>query len=562
MFVPGIGIDNFKKMIESNVTYIDKTKFIQDIVAPDHPEVFLFTRPRRFGKTLYLSMLAEFFDICKNSKNLFANLYIAHNHELCDKWLNQYPVINITLKEINTSNYKDSIDNFSECIRQIIIEHLYLLNSPKIINASKKILNKYLDCEGSEFELRKSLIMLSEALYLHWEKSIILLIDEYDVPLNYAWQYNYYSEMLSFIRNLFGYALKGNKYLKFAILTGCLRISKESIFTGVNNFKCFPISNFNYAETFGFTAKEVDYLLEISGFSHKRHEIKAWYDGYTFGNNSEMYCPWDVLNYLYDLKSQPNLQPQAYWLNSSSNDLIKNVDYNITFDIKDKIQILLSKGSIRCQISEGMTYEAILNSENDFWNLLYATGYLTKSRHFLNHNDIQSDETDVWLQIPNAEIERIFISLVDRWFKTKIENLERKELLQAFWSGDDQKLTAIISNILLNTISYYDYNQYFYHAFLLGLFYGLKYSVISNVESGEGRVDIIIKDSEINPQVGACIEVKTTQDESINLDKLSQYALKQIQDNQYDAPLQKLKLKVINWGIAFYKKSCIARSSY
>ena len=312
MYFSTIGVDSFRKIMTNALTYVDKTKFIESIVKKGHPEVSLFTRPRRFGKTLTLSMLAEFFDINRNSANLFKELEIAKNQKLCADWMNQYPVIILSLKQMNNLSYPTAINNFSETIYQICRDHSYLLDSCNINSADQKLIHKYYDREAQKLELRVALKRLCAALNAHWGKEVIVLLDEYDVPLSAAWQHNYYKEMLCFLRDVFGYAFKGNSYLKFAIITGCLRIAKESIFTGVNNFKCFTISQAKYADTFGFTDQEVDHLLTLAECTHKKQAIKAWYDGYLFGENTAIYCPWDVVNYLHVLNADKNCAPQNY----------------------------------------------------------------------------------------------------------------------------------------------------------------------------------------------------------------------------------------------------------
>ena len=559
MFNVGIGIDNFRELIELKRVYVDKTKSIKSIVAYDYPKVSLFTRPRRFGKTLTLSMLEEFFDITKNSSELFANLYISKYQEICSQWMNQYPVINISLKQMSNISYKQALDNFARSISRVCFAHSYLLTSPNVDEDDRDILKMLKKNQSSQEDLCQSLYILCRALNYHFGKSVILLIDEYDVPLNYAWNHNYYQEMLDFMRNVFGYALKGNEYLKFAILTGCLRISKESIFTGVNNFKCFTINDVKYSETFGFTSNEVENLLDLAGFSDKRAEMKSWYDGYIFGDDTEIYCPWDVINYLYDLSDNPKLKPQAYWLNSSGNDLIKNFPSHLNFDYKNKLQTLLDHGSIRCIVSEGMTYEHLYTSETDFWNILYATGYLTKSIGSAVTHYQHSDHDEIWLRIPNAAIEKIFVSSVANLFQQEMKTYDRSELLKAFWSGDSIKFTEIISTLLMNSISFYDYHENFYHAFLIGLFSCLPYSVNSNIESGLGRVDILIMDSVRTPKLGACIELKKAENGAEALEEKSLQALEQIRKNNYDDPLRSRNLSIINWGIAFYKKKCLAK---
>ena len=503
-------------------------------------------------------MLEEFFNINKNSIDLFKDLEISKNKQICAEWMNKYPVINISLKQVNKLSYTKSLDNFSIIISNICLNNQFLIQSSKVDEDDRHLLQIFKQRKASEADLGQSLYVLCRALNFHFEKPVILLLDEYDVPLNYAWQYNYYQEMLDFIRDLFGFALKGNEYLKFAIITGCLRISKESIFTGVNNFTCFSISQSDYAETFGFTDAEVDRLLELAQLTHKKKEIKAWYDGYCFGENSSIYCPWDVVNYLRSLKNNPKIQPQNYWLNSSSNDIIKDFIKYCNFDVNDKLETLLNHGAIPCKIDDNLTYGNIYNSETNLWNLFYNTGYLTKLKNSeLQDYNFQGFRKEL-LKIPNSEIESIFIDVVEDWFKQRIKSINNVELVKAFWNGDSQKFTSIISDILLKTISYYDYHENYYHAFLVGIFSALGYTVKSNLESGVGRSDILITDANINYKIGACIEVKRVEDSSESLQNKALDALAQIQKNKYYVSLSEKNLQIVKWGIAFYKKSCIA----
>ncbi|MBQ9536707.1 MAG: AAA family ATPase [Desulfovibrionaceae bacterium] len=559
MYYSTVGIDSFREIRINALSYVDKTKFIKLIVERGHPKVSLFTRPRRFGKTLILSMLAEFFDINKKSTELFADLEIAKDQEFCATWMNQYPIINISLKQMNMMDYDQCLYNFSSSISQVCFDNDYLLTSKKVKSIDQNKLQKLYEQTATFGDLGQALYILCRALNSHWGKQVILLLDEYDVPLNSAWQHDYYSKMLNFIRNVFGYAFKGNEYLKFAIIIGCLRISKESIFTGVNNFKCFPINQSQYADMFGFTDQEVDHLLELAHCMHKKQEFKAWYDGYRFGNTSDIYCPWDVVNYLYDLKDNKHCKPQNYWLNSSSNDVIKKIIKFCTFDVKNTLETLLNRGTILCKIVNTTTYENIYNSEINLLNLLYHTGYLTKAKETNCANERYLEVDTELLRIPNAEIADIFVDVVDEWFKYQLETKEHVDLLNSFWSADSQTFTQILSDLLMQTISYYDYHENYYHAFIVGLFSSLKYVVKSNIETGLGRSDIVIYDSQQHPKMGACIEVKRA-NAYTSLHNDAHKALIQINQNKYDEEFKNKNLQIIHWGISFYKKSCCAIS--
>lgn len=556
MFINSIGIDNFRELREENRTYLDKTNCISTLVSPGYPKVSLITRPRRFGKSLTINMLSEFFDINKNSSDIFDGLEISKNKDICKEWMNQYPVINISLKEMSTDTFEKSIETFSEIVEEILIHNQYLFDSKKVYQEDKNILKKIDNREASEVDLRGSLKRICRSFQAYWGKQAIVFIDEYDASLNYAYQNGYYRKMVDFIRGLFSGTLKGNPHLKFAVITGCLRIAKESIFTGVNNFRCYSISDIKYADTFGFTEQDVDYLLSQIGLTNKKEEIRDWYDGYRFGKNSDIYCPWDVLNYLENLSDDKDAKPESFWVNSSGNDIIKKFLDQKQFSVKGKIESLLNNGYVKTNLTENLTFDTIYQSEINFWNVLYATGYLTKAKLEDIVAPVQLEYNEVLLRIPNKEIFSIFTTEVLKWFNECMSKKDQTPLFNAFWNGDNEALTNLLSDILLTTISYHDYYENFYHAFLIGLFSSQGYEVSSNIESGIGRSDILIRD--LDNHQAACIEVKRT-DERIELEEKAKEALRQIVKNKYDTQIRSFK-NIKLWGIAFYKKTCIARS--
>lgn len=548
----GLGIVDFREIREEGFVYIDKTDCISMLVGDSYQKVSLITRPRRFGKTLTMSMFSEFFDIRKNSFDIFDGLKITKDIDLCEKWMNKYPVIALSLKKIMTNDFRSSISMFSDIIHTLCVEHSYLICSDKVDLGDKKILQKFSIQEASDTDLYNSIEIFSRSLESYWNKKVIILIDEYDVPLNYAWHHGYYTEMVDFIRCVFGAAFKDNRYLKFAVLTGCLRIAKESIFTGVNNFRCYPISQKQYSDSFGFTGVEVDSLLENTPFRNKRKEIADWYDGYHFGENTDIYCPWDVLNFLMDLNYDPDATPKPYWINTSSNDIIKDFIEFSNFSIKEKIETLLEGGFVKTSIIEDITYDNIYTSEEHFWSVLYATGYLTKVKTGFDINSIEKT-----LRIPNREILSVFNNEAKNWLAKVVRKNTVRTFFLNFWNGNAEEVASYLSRLLLHTISFYDYHENFYHAFLLGLFARDEYIVRSNQESGEGRPDIIVRDVLHNRC--AVIEVKWEKTASASLAVRANAALEQIRQKHYLASLDDTTNDAVHcWGLAFTKKKCQA----
>ena len=546
-----IGGESFRRIREDNCYYIDKTMFLEELLLQTPPMVSLITRPRRFGKTLNMTMLHEFFDIRHDSRKLFEGLAISKNEALCDAWMNKYPSVFLSMKNVEGMSFDDAYIYFRDLASRLCSDHGYLIDSPRVAELEKRLLKSILDQEADVGAVSNILLTFSRALHAHWGKPAILLIDEYDVPLARAEQNGYYSEMVSFIRNMLGAALKTNPSLQLAVLTGCLRIAKESIFTGLNNFKCYGISDPKFSDKFGFTSQEVDALLADAHFSDKKDVMREWYDGYRFGLGQEIYCPWDILQYVDDLQTDPNAKPQAYWSNTSSNSIIKKFIGRTDFNTNKKFETLLSGESIEVELVESLTYDTVHSSEENLWSMLYLTGYLTKAQE-----EGFGDKTR--LVIPNKEIRKIFIKSVRTWFTDTMKVTPREELLDAFWAGDGERFTRQLAQILLNSISFHDdHHEDFYHAVLVGLFIGCGYDVESNHEVGYGRPDIVIIDRR-NARA-AVIETKhssTLKDLGANVSE----ALRQIVEKKYDAEVREELDNVLLWGMAFFKKRCLARA--
>ena len=552
-----IGGDSFRKIRDLGCYYVDKTGFLIELLSQTPPEVSLITRPRRFGKTLNMTMLQEFFDIRQDCKDLFAGLEVMGHEAICDTWMNKYPTAFLSLKPVEGQNFDHALEQAAAVMSRLCIEHEYLVNSPSVSVADKQELSALIFKQGSPSVLENSLITLSRALHAHWGKPAILLIDEYDVPLARAEQVGYYDEMVGFIRNMLGAALKTNPSLQFGILTGCLRIAKESIFTGLNNFKSYGISDVRFSDKFGFTPQEVDALLADTNFSDKKTVMREWYDGYRFGLGQEIYCPWDILQYVDDLQDNPKASPKAYWSNTSGNSIVRKFIGRTDLNIGNKFETLINGGCVEAKIVENLTYDSLHSSEDNLWSLLYLTGYLTKaSEEQLFNCGMVSDEEKTFLVIPNKEVRKIFTETIAAWFDDSIQKMDRQPLFEAFWNGNDENLSRIVSRILLNSISYHDYKEDFYHAVMAGIFVGSGYVVSSNSESGLGRADIIVRDTRNSR--AAVIEVKHA-NSMAELSDLADAALQQINDKEYGAPLLGNYETVIHWGMAFFQKKCLAK---
>ena len=552
-----VGISDFAKIRDRNYYYVDKTKLISDLLEEETAEVTLITRPRRFGKTMAMSMLSHFFDIRKDSKAMFQGLKIAENTELCDEWMNQWPVLFLSFKDVNGLTFAPAKEMLLNRIAEIYNDHSYLLEGPQVRENDRKVFEQLADeVNGTPTDamLKTSIALLMKLMWGYYGKPVILLLDEYDVPIAKASANGYYAEMLEIIRGMLSTALKDNDAMRFAVITGCLRIAKESIFTGTNNFVSDTISSAHLNEYFGFTQEEVDQILIDADQTDHAEDVKAWYDGYHFGE-LDVYCPWDVMNYLRDLQKNPKTKPASYWKNTSDNAIIRSfIDYT-NAKISQKLETLLEGGYIVQQIEENLTYDYLHSSEENLWSILYFTGYLTQVREENLPEALSEDETA--LMIPNAEIRQIFATTVKKWFSDSAQGWNRAALFRAMWSGDAETLTDEINDLLYKTISYHDYKEDFYHAFLAGILAGTGCAVKSNREHGEGRSDVVVYNME-KRQV-AIFEAKYAKTLD-GLEASCEAALQQIEDRQYAKNFADDYDDILCYGIAFYKKRCLVRT--
>ena len=551
-----VGISDFAKIRDRKYYYVDKTKLISDLLEEETAEVTLITRPRRFGKTMAMSMLSHFFDIRKDSKAMFQGLKIAENTDLCDEWMNQWPVLFLTFKDVNGLTFASAKEMLLNRIAEIYNDHSYLLEGPKVRENDRKVFEQLADeVSGTPTDamLKTSIALLMKLMRDYYGKPVILLLDEYDVPIAKASANGYYAEMLEIIRGMLSTALKDNDAMRFAVITGCLRIAKESIFTGTNNFVSDTISSAHLNEYFGFTQEEVDQILIDADQTDHAEDVKAWYDGYHFGE-LDVYCPWDVMNYLRDLQKNPKTKPASYWKNTSDNAIIRSFIDCTNAKISQKLETLLDGGYIVQQIEENLTYDYLHSSEENLWSILYFTGYLTQVREEDLPEALSEDETA--LMIPNAEIRQIFATTVKKWFSDSAQGWNRAALFRAMWSGDAETLTDEINDLLYKTISYHDYKEDFYHAFLAGILAGTGCAVKSNREHGEGRSDVVVYNME-KRQV-AIFEAKYAKTLD-GLEASCEAALRQIKDRQYAKDFADDYDDILCYGIAFYKKRCLVQ---
>ena len=545
-----VGIDDFKKIREAGFYYVDKTKLIEQLLQ-SWGEVTLFTRPRRFGKTLNMSMLKSFFEIGAE-KSLFQGLYISEKEKLCAEYMGKYPVIFLSLKGVEGLHFADAQKMLMTIINNEVRRHYYLKTSDKLTVEDRKQFEKMLLNE--DVNLVDSLRLLSQLLYLHYDQKVVILIDEYDVPLDKAFKNGYYQEMVSLIRGLFGQALKTNEFLQFAVLTGCLRVSKESIFTGLNNFEINSIVDIEHEEGFGFTDAEVMQMLKYYHCTNRYSDIKEWYDGYHFGN-ADIYCPWDVINFVKKLLTDSNAKPSAFWINSSGNDLVKLFVDKADQSTKDEIERLVAGESVTKRIRLDLTYDEIENSIDNVWSVLFTTGYLT---------NIGNPESGLYeLVIPNREVHEVFVLQIQEWFQRSVAKEESmpefsKAILEADAEGLQKQLNVIMSRMIsvLDTKAREEQKENFYHGLLLGLLRGSNpdWLIKSNRESGDGYSDILIEPE--NPDAGIIIEVKHAASIS-GLDKACENAMAQIKNRRYDEALRENgRCEILAYGIAFHKKRC------
>ena len=542
-----VGIDSFEKLRREDFYYVDKSRMIVDLMA-NWGEVNLFTRPRRFGKTLNMSMLKCFFEI-GTDKSLFDGLAVSKEKELCEKYMGKYPVVFVSLKGVDGLTFEDAYRRLRGIIREEALRLSFLKSSEKLDEDDLRSFLRILSEQDTSADMVGSLRMLCTLLEKHYGQKPILLIDEYDVPLDKAYYHGYYPQMIDLIRAMFQAALKTNSSLFFAVLTGCLRVSKESIFTGLNNLKVCSISDVKFDEFFGFTDEEVRAMLSAYGLENHYEETREWYDGYRFGGQ-DVYCPWDVINYCDDLRSDPQTEPKAYWLNTSGNAMVRAlVDKSADGTTQMEIERLIEGETITKTLNEQLTHNEINSSINNIWSLLYMTGYLTTTQ--------RPSGGRYALRIPNREVRQIYMQQVLSWFNHKVESETDKltNLYAAFETGDTETIKEILDEQLLDTVSFYDAHESFYHGFLLALLSTCaNWNVSSNIETGKGRSDIIA--GRKDRKIGFVVEVKDVKDED-KLDAACEAGMKQIDEKDYTALLRRFRVKEIRkYAIAFWDKEC------
>lgn len=550
-----IGIDNFKEIITGRYYYVDKTLLIKELLDLTG-KVNLFTRPRRFGKTLNLSMLQAFFentgDEEENQKRreLFKHLQIMNAGDAYTSHMGQYPVIFLTLKSAKQRTFQSALFKIKECISQEYRRHAFVCDGVKLSDSEKQLFQKLADGKGTMDEYSGSLQFLSQCLYKETGEKVIILLDEYDVPLENAYFRGFYDEMIDFIRSLFESGLKTNDALKFSVITGCLRISKESIFTGLNHLKIISVLDRQYSEHFGFTEKEVKEMTEYYGHAGRYDDLKQWYDGYVFGNTC-IYNPWSVINFMFDLNADEQAFPRPYWVNTSSNQIIHDMISRADTMTRNQIEELLNGKTMDIPVHEEITYDDLEDIGDNLWNFLYFTGYLTKeSEYFKNHT------VYLKVRIPNIEVKTVYTNTVLNWFQ---ESVKKKDFRELYWAMEEKntgKMGEILTEQLFSVISFYDSAENFYHGFLAGILsQSEKYLVKSNRESGLGRSDLIVKTPSLRGRA-FLLEVKVS-DSMKHLEQDAKKAVQQIWDKNY---MEELKLEgyeqIDAFGIAFYRKDC------
>ena len=552
-----VGMDDFKEIRKSEFYYIDKTKLIEQVLE-NWSKVNLFTRPRRFGKTLNMSMLKCFFEIGTDT-TFFDGLYISKNQALCEEYMGKYPVVLLSLKSVEGLTFEEARASLCELIAGEVRRFKFLEKSDRLDDDEKNAYHDLIFIQNLKeailgTKLKFSLKKISELLYKHYGQKAIILIDEYDVPLDKAFQHGYYREMVTLIRGLFGEAFKTNDFLQFAVLTGCLRISKESIFTGLNNFKVYAANDLRYDEAFGFTNEEVKRLLADYHLEEHFAEIKEWYDGYHFGN-ADIYCPWDVINYVDDLVFDPQARPKSYWINSSGNELVKRFIDKADTTTRDEIEELIAGHAVKKRIRMDLTYDEVDNTIDNVWSVLFTTGYLTR----------EGREMDgiYRLIIPNKEVREVFVLQISEWFNRVVANdrASTEKINRGFLEGKTEDIQQELTHFLGESISVLDTKarneekEIFYHGILIGILKNnANWAVRSNRESGDGYADILIKPK--NPDTGIVIELKYARSFK-ELDQACERALEQIKDRRYDEALREDgRNEVLAYGIAFWKKRC------
>ena len=547
-----VGVSDFEKIRSDGYYYIDKSGWIKGLLKSG-AEVTLLTRPRRFGKTLGMSMLANFFDITKDNRALFEGLEIMKDTELCQHWMNQYPVLFLSFKDVDGTSFENALALLQFTLSQFCDVYAYLEDGEQVTEVQKAIFHRLKMQTASLVDIQSALLVIMRMMWAYYGKKVILLLDEYDVPIAKASSKGYYTEMMEVLKTMLSISLKDNSVLELAVVTGCLKIAKESIFTGLNNFVSDTISMSRFNEYFGFTQKEVDQILLDAGAASHAQQVKAWYDGYHFGEY-DIYCPWDVMNFVRDFQFDATVKPASYWKNTSDNAIIRSFIDFAGNSITAKMETLLAGGYIIERIEENLTYDYLHASEDNLWSILYLTGYLTKVRD----RDIKMPLPDgmTALLIPNAEIREIFETTVKKWFEDKARTWNKRLLFDAVWCGDSETLTQEMNKLLRQTISYHDYREDFYHAFLAGIFTGAGYMVQSNKEHGEGRSDLVVMDTE-NGRV-AVFEAKYSKMFQ-QLESDCNKAINQIESRMYAREFEENGDDVFCYGIAFFKKRCCVK---
>lgn len=550
------GIEDFKEIRKRGYYYVDKSKLIEQLVEIGG-KVTLFTRPRRFGKTLNMSMLRSFFETGADA-SLFDGLYISGNKEICDEYMGKYPVIFLSLKDVDGSKYENAKYRIMELIGREAERYSFLRDSDRLSENEKEQYKAVIALQDGKYSMDEnvlisSLRLLSHLLFQHYGEKTVILIDEYDVPLDKAFQNGYYQEMVSLIRGLFGMALKTNDSLQFAVLTGCLRISKESIFTGLNNFKVLSILDSRFDEQFGFTDQEVQKILDDYELSSHFEETKEWYDGYRFGN-ADIYCPWDVINYVEQLRYDPAAVPQDFWSNSSGNAMVRRFIDMADVSTKNEIERLIAGESIEKDVTPELTYDELEKSIENLWSVLFTTGYLTHKG--------RTESGKYRLVIPNREVRNLFVKKIREWFSdvSRKDGQTLEELCDAFVNKNVEKIEQIFGDYLWNTISIRDTavakekKENFYHGILLGLLgYKSNWLIKSNAESGIGYSDILVEVP--TNRTGIVIELKYA--EGGDMDAACEEAMRQIEEKGYVAKLKQDGMRnFIRYGIACFKKDC------
>lgn len=545
-----IGSSSFEYIRENHLYYIDKTSIIREVMN-DGAQSILFTRPRRFGKTTLLTTLLSFFDITKDSRKLFEGLSIMEDRRFIDEWMNKIPVIYLSLREIDGDSFETAFGMLQKEIGKIFKKYHFLLDD-EIFQDDEESFRRLMTASSTEIDIRSSMALLSRLLRNHYRKPVLFLVDEYDVPLDKAYSNGYYDQMLKIIRAIFYSILKDNNDLAKGILTGCLRISKESIFTGLNNLAVYSMTEPKYADAFGFTEKEVNRFLRDTDLAEAGPVMKKWYDGYRIGTES-LYTPWDVISYANTLLADKSSSPRNYWANSSDNGVITRMIAETGASITDEYSALIDGREIPVHITENLTYDDLYSSKDNIWSLMFESGYLTLAGEY-------SSDSQTMVRIPNEEIRQLFATKVKEWFSADIKNKDMTKLFTAIWTKDAETVSKIISDFMFRTISYYDYSEAYYHAFIAGILSASSattgYLVSSNEESGTGRPDIILMDPE--NRTAAIFEFKRSLSKN-EMQATADIAINQIKEKKYGLDLPGYR-KVIGYGIALFQKDAFAET--